>query len=398
MNFVLLWQGQLVSIFGDTLYLAVISYLVLVQTGSTIKMSLVTSIGLIARIITGIVAGAIVDQVNRKYLLVLLDIIRGVVVIFAVLGIVTNGENLLLWIILSQIVIDICAAIFNPSINSIIPDIVNEANIIQANSNMTISRFLGKILGSLAFASFFDVSFYPIFLIINGCSYLFSAFTEFFIKIPGNQYKQDMFSFIQTIKKGYDYVGKNKGLKRFLLLCGIMNIFLCMTEILYIPFFDRSNFGVHMYGYCMGALSLGTISGAVLVSFLKSKVNTQKWMIITSVGYFFLLSIFPIQKNGYLIITIFVVMGCTDAIMHNIISSCLQLNTDNNFRGVVFSLYSLMNNIMKPVSISLGGILGEYFPVGNVITIIMILGIITLALYFRNKDLLDFMTIYKNEN
>lgn len=82
--------------------------------------------------------------------------------------------------------------------------------------------------------------------------------------------------------------------------------------------------------------------------------------------------------------------------MHNIISSCLQLNTDKDFRGVVFSLYSLMNNVMKPISISVGGVLGEYFHIGKVITITMLVGIITLFLYFRNNDLLDFMTIYKD--
>lgn len=109
-----------------------------------------------------------------------------------------------------------------------------------------------------------------------------------------------------------------------------------------------------------------------------------------------LASVFPFQKTMYCLIIIFAVMGGVDAIMHNIISSCLQLNTDKDFRGVVFSLYSLMNNVMKPISISVGGVLGEYFHIGKVITITMLVGIITLFLYFRNNDLLDFMTIYKD--
>lgn len=392
-NFLLLWQGQFVSILGDTLYLAVISYLVLEQTGSTIKMSLVTSIGLVARILTGLVAGAIVDNANRKHLLVLLDTIRGITILFAVFGIVVYGRNLFLWVVFAQIVIDICAAIFNPSINAVIPEIVDGSRLIQANSHMTISRFLGKISGNLIFASFFNLALYPFFLTLNGLTYLFSAFTELFIKVPPAQRKADFHSFTDSIKKGYSYVGKTRGLRYFLFLCGIMNIFLCLTEILYIPFFDRSPLGIHTYGYCMGALSFGTIGGAVLTSNPRIKIDAKNWMIFSAIGYFLLVALFPLQTNRFLLILLFAVMGCIDAIIHNIISACLQLNTDKNFRGVVFSLYSLTNNVMKPISISVGGILGEYFPAGRVITVTMILGILTLCLYFRNQELLRFMSL-----
>lgn len=112
-------------------------------------------------------------------------------------------------------------------------------------------------------------------------------------------------------------------------------------------------------------------------------------------GIFFLAAIFPVQKNAYFLAAVFFLMGCTDAVIHNIISACLQLNTDAEFRGVVFSLYSLTNNVMKPISISIGGILGEYFDIGKLIMVIMIAGIIALGFCFRNKALLDFMTLYK---
>lgn len=394
-NFALLWQGQLISILGDTVYASVISYLVLEQTGSTAKMSVVTSVGLLARVITGIVSGAVVDNVNRKYLMVFLDAVRGITVLLTVIGIVKYNNGLLVWLVLSQIIVDICAAFFNPSINSVIPDIVDASHVVQANSNMTVSRFLGKILGNLIFASFFNIAFYPVFLVINGCSYLFSSFTEIFIKVPDRANRCNIRKFSQSIKKGYCYVGKKKGLRNFLFLCGIMNIFLCMTEILYIPFFDKNDFGINMYGYCMGALSLGTISAAVLMSLIKLKMNSKNIMMISCMGYFFLAAIFPVQKNAYFLAAVFFLMGCTDAVIHNIISACLQLNTDAEFRGVVFSLYSLTNNVMKPISISIGGILGEYFDIGKLIMVIMIAGIIALGFCFRNKALLDFMTLYK---
>lgn len=153
-----------------------------------------------------------------------------------------------------------------------------------------------------------------------------------------------------------------------------------------------------MYGYCMCALSVGTIISAVFTSSLKRKINTKKWFIITFIGYFLLSAIFSFQKNTYCIVIIFAVMGYIDAIMHNIISSCLQLNTDSDFRGVVFSLYSLMNNIMKPISVSIGGILGEFFSIRNVITITMILGIVVLIFCYRNKKLLNFFSLTYTEN
>ncbi len=179
-------------------------------------------------------------------------------------------------------------------------------------------------------------SLYPLFLIVNGCSYLFSAATESWIKVPNKKRNERSRKFIESTKRGYYYVGHNEGLKQFLLLCCIMNFFLCLTEILYIPFFNGHPNGINMYGYCMSALSVGTIISAVFTSSLKGKINTRKWFIITAIGYFLLASIFPFQKNPYCFMIIFAAMGCVDAIMHNIISSCLQLNTHSDFRGVVF--------------------------------------------------------------
>ena len=70
-NFLLLWQGQMVSVLGDALYDIALNFFVLELTGSTAIMGTVMALVTIPRIILGPISGVIVDRYDRKKLIVL---------------------------------------------------------------------------------------------------------------------------------------------------------------------------------------------------------------------------------------------------------------------------------------------------------------------------------------
>ncbi|MFI5369523.1 MAG: MFS transporter, partial [Spirochaetia bacterium] len=65
-SFLLLWQGQLVSIFGDVVYAIALGFWILAATGSTILMGSLMAASTLPRILVSPFAGVVVDRFDRR--------------------------------------------------------------------------------------------------------------------------------------------------------------------------------------------------------------------------------------------------------------------------------------------------------------------------------------------
>lgn len=61
-NFFLLWQGQLVSVLGDVLYIMALDFWILEMTGSKSLMGLLSAVTMMPRLILGPFAGVFIDK------------------------------------------------------------------------------------------------------------------------------------------------------------------------------------------------------------------------------------------------------------------------------------------------------------------------------------------------
>ena len=183
LNFFLIWQGQLVSAVGDVIYEIALGFWILATTGSTGLMGGLMAASAVPRVLIAPIAGVLVDRSDRKWLLVIMDAGRGITVVLvavaAYLGI------LQVWMVfLAGIVIGTGAAFFNPTIMSSLPDIVAREKIVQANSFFSMIRAGSGILGNSSGGFLYAFLGAPLMFLVNGLSYIFSAVTELFIRIP----------------------------------------------------------------------------------------------------------------------------------------------------------------------------------------------------------------------
>ena len=82
----LLLQGQFVSVMGDMIYEIALGFWVLAFTGSTALMGILMATSLVPGIILSPFAGVIVDRTNRKKLMILMDLLRGITIILVALA------------------------------------------------------------------------------------------------------------------------------------------------------------------------------------------------------------------------------------------------------------------------------------------------------------------------
>ncbi len=183
-NFFILWQGQLVSSLGDAIYEIALGFWVLMVTGSTALMGTLMAVSMIPKIVISPFAGGVfIDRSGRKCIIVAMDLIRGISI--TLIGVMTILGTAKIWMaLLAGMIIGTCAAFFNPCMGSVLPDIVPQDKILKANSSYQMTTTGSNLIGTVFGGMLYAILGAPIMFLINGISYLFSGFTEIFMKVP----------------------------------------------------------------------------------------------------------------------------------------------------------------------------------------------------------------------
>jgi MFS transporter, DHA3 family, macrolide efflux protein len=126
----LLWYAQVVSTFGDRLTQIGLTTLVFAMTGSELSIGLVLTLTVLPRAALGLFAGALADRVSRKVLLVTTDCVRAVIVLALALA-----AGLPLGLVYALAALHATATVFfTPTRYAVIPDIVPEHQLLDANT------------------------------------------------------------------------------------------------------------------------------------------------------------------------------------------------------------------------------------------------------------------------
>jgi DHA3 family macrolide efflux protein-like MFS transporter len=364
LNFFLLWQGQFVSAMGDVAYSIALGFWILAMTGSTALMGTLMAASSLPRVLISPLAGVVVDRSNRKWLLVLMDVIRGIFVVFV--GIASYLGFIQIWMVfVAGVVIGACGAFFNPAVSSIIPDIVDKRKLVQANSVFSIVQTASGIIGSSAGGVLFKILGASFMFLFNGLSYIFSAITEVFIKVPKIIHEKTRLHFFADMKDGLKFVWHFRGLRTLILTAGIINFFAVMGIMLILPlFYQEKNLGPALYGIIMGIFTGGLFLGFLFTSIVNFK-SEQRFKVfsfcyITMCAGMILLPLFlyfPVMA------ALVFVTGIVNAILNTFINTVLQLATPQAMRGKVFGLLISIAGGLMPIAYATGGVLAEFIPI-----------------------------------
>lgn len=369
LNFFLLWQGQMVSGIGDYFYLIALGFWILASTGSTALMTTIMAASFIPQVIIAPFAGVVVDRINRKWMIVAMDAIRG----FSVLLIAFAAFSgiLKIWMVLAVgIVLGISLSFFNPAVRSALPDIVPKSKLVKANAAFSMVTASAKIFGDSIGGFLYQTLGVPLLFLINSISYLLSAFTEMFIKIPDIHHEHEKKPFFKEMKSGFSFTWKFKGLRYLFLHALVMNFSRVIALILILPLFQRTaHLGAAMYGIAIGSSAVGAFAGFLLSS-IKHFKPSNRFFLMCLLGSLFSLSrvVFPFFLDMYIILPLMFISGVTISISLNLFEAGIPLAVPSHTRGKVFSLLNSVTSGVWPFGMIVGGILAEFFPIPIIIS------------------------------
>jgi len=150
-SFLALWIGQLVSVFGDRFtYLALLAVVVeraRTPSNPAAELSWIPVVSFLPTILFGPWIGALVDSWNRKRVLVISDAARGVLALLFLVVVPRAGLTGAFGLVFALYVAN---SFFLPARSAILPEMVSEDRLVEANSLVTLAGVVATIAGSLA--------------------------------------------------------------------------------------------------------------------------------------------------------------------------------------------------------------------------------------------------------
>lgn len=395
-NYWLLWQGQFVSVFGDAIYDIALSFFVLEITGSTAVMGIIMAFVTIPRVIIGPLAGVVVDNYSRKKLIILADVIRGMSVL--IVAYAASKGCLEIWMLMGvAIIFGICTSIFNPAIEAVFPDIVLPENMIKTNSIYQMGTIGATVLGQSFGGTLYMMLGAPIIFLLNGISYLFSAVTEGFIKIPRAKGKEEKVTLFDDFKEGIKFILSKEGLVRTIASSFFINFLFGMIRVLIIPWFtNSSHLGMSKYGVLNAAQSIGLVVGMIILSRINIKTQDKYNVYVSSLLLFVVTIGLAALLNEYILVLIFFFLAFVFQIIFNtILNTTIMIRTPVEKRGKISATKTTLCMAISPVGNFIGGVLCEFYEarlliIGNTIVALVIIMLVvknpTVKLFLNDDD------------
>lgn len=144
-NFRRLWMAQIVSELGDWFYTVTLYTLLLQFTGRAQSVGLALALQVLPQALVGPCAGVVNDRTRRKRVMITADIVRAVIV----LSMLLVRSRSTVWLVYPLLVLEtIFAALFEPARNSVIPNLVGRGEVVVANTLSSITWSFNLAIGA----------------------------------------------------------------------------------------------------------------------------------------------------------------------------------------------------------------------------------------------------------
>ncbi len=364
----LLLQGQFISVMGDMIYEIALGFWVLAFTGSPALMGTLMATSLLPGVILSPFAGVVVDRSNRKRLMILTDMIRGITIIMV--AIVAIMGLLQLWMVfLAGIILGMGGAFFGPAAMSILPQMVPRDKLTNANSLFGVSNTGADILGNSLGGVLYILIGAPLMFLLNGISFILSGISISFAKIPkSRESKITTENFLSDLKESMQFVWKLKGLLYILLIFSIFSFLVHIAVVLLIPLFQFTpGLGAAKYGIAVACFTVGVFMGMVVLSTLNVHPSKRATLMLVSLTISNLcLILFALTTEFYLMALLLLIAGLSESVVNVFILSSIQSVVPDEMMGKVMGLVGTLTMALTPLAMVTGGVLAEIFPIRTI--------------------------------
>lgn len=393
-DFILMLQGNAVSALGDILYSVAIGYWVYEETGSSTLMGIMSSISMFMTMLVMPFSGNIVDKCDRKAIIVGMDAARGILML--AVGVLAFSDVLSVPIVLAAAFLaSLCSVFFSPAVSTLMIDIIPHNDMVRGQSVSSGVNTAISLVGKAVSGALVAIWSVPVIIVLNGVSYLLSAFTELFITVPKTVHQGEKVTgkgILKDFASAIKTIFSNRFLKLFIPSALIVNLLGAGPMTLMLPFVLEKGFTVDMYGYLMSAETAASLICVVLLGIVKLKPKLRYYAMAVGFLLSCMFSIGAYLVESYAAILVLLFLSCfANTLGNGIFNASLMLALPEENRGGILGFVSSASMGGSALSAVIYGVLCDVFPIYLVFSGGMLLSIIPMAYMCLHKDAREFI-------
>jgi MFS family permease len=386
-DYSLLMGGHFVSLLGSNIQQFVLSLYVLDVTGSATIFASMLAISILPRLIFSPIAGVFGDWFDRKKMIVMLDFLNAVFLFVFAAYFFLFGSFPLLAVYLLVVLLEITEIFFGASLQAIIPSIVKPEDRVGANSLHTLSMSIAQLLSPAIGAVIYALFGLGIALIVNALSFLISAISETFIRVPRQRAisdKKNVASFKKDVKEGFKLIRNDQRIRTTVKLAAIVNFAVSPLFSVGFIYVVREILGASDYQYSIfqtvlaSSMIVGSLFlGAYIRKHTLGGVLNFGFMLMTVVILlmaFFTTDLFINEKMSFYLpfgalIVLGFISGLIVVLINVSIGTLIQNIVPDEFMSRTVAVLQLVATVLIPIGQVIFGFLYDQLPPSSVILI-----------------------------
>ncbi len=376
-DFRALWIGQLLSQIGDSFVIVAILFVINTLTSSPLALGVLAVVATLPQLFLGLIGGVFVDRLDRKRVMIVSDIIRGLAVL--VLLFVQRADQLYILYIVSFVMASV-GVFFNPARNAIIPNIVSSEALLTANALMQANQIISVILGAsmagvvvgwLGPASAF---------VFDSCTFAFSAVAIATMTIPpvnSSPGKTSSRVIWNQLVEGLLFIRHSSSLLHVMITTAVATLGFGAIVVLGIIYLKEVlGIGAEGFGFLYAFQGLGVVIGGVVIGRFTSNVRTNRVVGGCMVSLGLAIIAFAVIPSYPLVLVAVAIIGLSIVAARAALATLTQSLVPDEKRGRVESAVTMVIGASTSASMALSGLFGDLI---GVQAVFIAAGVITIV-------------------
>jgi len=308
-DFLKLWTGQMISELGSVVTRTAVPLVALLVLGAgPTEMALLVVAGSLAILLVGFVAGAWVDRVRRRPLLIATDAIRSLLLLSIPIAYAT-GVLRMEQLYVVTFVEGCLGALFNAAYPAYVPSLIGVDRVVDGNSKLATSSSLAEIGGPGLAGALVQLVSAPFAILVDAVSFAVSAVSLVLIRTPepARPARTTTTAIRFEIVEGLRLVRHDRILLPIALRSAVAHVAGSFYGVLYtIYLIDDLHLSPFLLGIVISAGGVGSLVGSLFAARAIRRFGLGPALIWTATGAAALGILTPLAQGPVLLATIMV--------------------------------------------------------------------------------------------
>jgi predicted MFS family arabinose efflux permease len=364
----LFWVGSLIANLGLWIQTISLGWLVFALTRKASWLGTVSFIGNAPTFLLGLVGGAIADRASRRGIMIVSLLVLASSAL--ALSSLAAFDRITIWrVVMIAVVTGTATAVYTPAMNSSVPSLVEEGDLLDAitlNSvQFNLARAVGPALAGLLYGAIGPAGCFG----VNASGFLVLAVVISRLHLPpGPAISHPPLT--HALREGIGYVRRHAAIGPAMFLAAVMSLF-GFPYIIMMPALASNVLGLDAtgLGWLMAAVGAGAVAGGLALSLSGERGRSPLVTSIGSIAFGLCVIGFDWTRTTSSMASLLFALGALQTITISSLTTTIQLHVYDGMRGRVMSMLTVIFFGFATLGGVIAGTVGDHIGVPRALAI-----------------------------